>query len=49
MFYQRDFSRTERDDYILNILPKLNQFNEAVMIYDSLSNLIGWKIQVRYE
>lgn len=48
MFIQRDFKRIEEDDFKLNVLPKLNDTNEAVAQYYD-GKIVGWKIQRRYE
>ncbi len=48
MFVNRDFNRTEHDDWVLNIKPKLSEFSEAVPIQHE-GKLIGWKVQTRYE
>ena len=49
MFINRDWSRTEQDDYVLNIESKLNSTNEAVPQYSEDGTLMGWKIQTRFE
>lgn len=48
MFINRDYRRTENDDWILNIQPRLTEFNEAIPVHHQ-GKLIGWKIQTRYE
>jgi hypothetical protein len=48
MFKNRDYSRTENDDWILNIQPLLRDNKEAIPQYFD-GKLIGWKIQYRYE
>lgn len=48
MFLQRDYTRTENDDFILNVAPNLRNNKEAVPQYfDNV--LVGWKIQYKYE
>lgn len=47
-FISRDFSRTEHDDYILNVQPLEGTINESLPIYDN-GEFIGWLIQPRYE
>jgi hypothetical protein len=53
MFIQRNWERTEHDDYVLNVEPRLkDSTNEAVPIYQvSLSErvILGWHIQRQYE
>lgn len=54
IFKNRDYTRTENDDYKLNIEPHLNStaYNskkESIEIYDDKGNVIGWKIQDYYE
>ena len=49
MFVNRDWSRTEHDDYVLNIEPRLCETNESVEVYTDDGKVIGWKIQTRYE
>lgn len=52
MFINRDFTRTEHDDWILNIQPKLDSRSESVemkYMYRGTWILAGWKIQTRGE
>ena len=57
MFIQRDFKRTEEDDFKINVQPKLHEGNEAVPQWAlphgcyiaGREELVGWKIQQRYE
>ena len=50
-YINRDWARTEHDDYELNILPQLDSLTEAVPVYHvrTDSDPIGWIIQPRYE
>lgn len=48
MIIYRDYERTEHDDFILNVEPLLNKFNESIPIYNN-GEIICWKIQNRYE
>jgi hypothetical protein len=48
IFKNRDYSRTENDDWTLNIQPLLRGGKEAVPQYFE-GKLVGWKIQNRYE
>lgn len=48
MFINRDYNRTEHDDFVLNIQSRLTNENEAYPIYSN-GQLIGWKIQSRFE
>lgn len=44
----RDWSRTEHDDYVLNVEPRLSPYSEAApVIVDGA--VVAWKIQARYE
>lgn len=48
MFINRDYSRTEHDDWALNVCPKLHSCNESIEVYiDSV--VVGWKIQWKFE
>jgi hypothetical protein len=48
MFIQRDYSRTEKDDYTLNVEPKIGEYKESVeVIVDGV--IVGWKIQNQYD
>lgn len=47
-FVQRDFSRTEHDDFVLNVQPRLSDTTETVPVYDD-GKIVGWNIQHRYE
>ena len=49
MLILRDFSRTEHDDFVLNVAHHLNEHTEAVPVYDKYGELVGWRIQQRYE
>ncbi len=48
-FINRDWDRTDKDDYILNVAPRLSQYSEAVPQYSTDGKLLGWKIQTRGE
>ena len=48
MYINRDWSRSEHDDYTLNIQSRLSENNESVSVYyDDL--IVGWKIQPKFE
>jgi len=49
MFINRNYNRTEHDDFVLNILPYISSYGEAVEVCDEEGNVVGWKIQNRYE
>ena len=49
MFIIRDFSRTEHDDFLLNVEDHIRDQKEAITIYNQWGNIIGWKIQDMYE
>ncbi len=49
MVILRDFTRTEHDDFVLNVAHHLTEHNEAMPVYDEEGDLVGWKIQQRYE
>lgn len=50
----RDYSRTESDDFKLNIEPRLNPYNEALPLevpdYEETDRLVlvGWRLQAKY-
>ena len=44
----RDYNRTERDDFLLNVQPILTDTTETVPVYAN-GAIVGWKIQFRYE
>ena len=51
MFINRDWNRTEHDDFQLNVLPRLGETTEALPIYHDINGnntLVGWKIIVRF-
>lgn len=48
MFINRDWNRTEHDDFILNIEPQLRDNKEAVPQFWE-NKIVGWIIQYRYE
>jgi len=45
MFIQRNYQRTEHDDYVLNVQKFTDKLHWAVPQYDANSRLVGWKIQ----
>lgn len=46
----RDYARTEHDDWILNVQPRLTLTAESVELRAPTTNkLVGWKIQTRHE
>ena len=52
MFIKRDYSRTEEDDYKLNVEPRLDDNNEAITYWDlsgsiGFYKILGWKIAPR--
>lgn len=49
MFVARTFERTEHDDFVLNVQNKVDEFSDAVPVYDSENKMIGWKIKSRFE
>jgi hypothetical protein len=55
MFINRDWTRTEEDDFKLNVLPRLNASTEAVPQYTRDYEhhepwlIIGWNLQPRGE
>jgi hypothetical protein len=53
MIINRDFNRTEHDDLILNVVPKLDAGNEAIPLWgenkENKMIVVGWKIVNRFE
>lgn len=52
MFIQRDHSRTEEDDFALNVEHHLKSSNtpkEAVPLYSDDNEMVGWCVQDKYE
>jgi hypothetical protein len=47
-FIPRDTSRTESDDWLLNVQPRLGPYTEALPVTQQ-GVVVGWKIQSRYE
>lgn len=48
MIIYRNYERTHRDDYLLNVLPYVCEYDEVIDIIVN-NELIGWKIISRYE
>ena len=53
MFLKRDYTKSEQDDFSLNVQPLLDNTNEAIPVYSPLvftkyDKIIGWEIQQRY-
>ena len=49
MFINRDWTRTERDDFVLNIEPRLGKYDGAIEVRTEEGQLIGWHIKPIYE
>ena len=45
---QRDFTRTEKDDFVLNVQSRLDSTHDALEIFHA-GILLGWKIISRFE
>ncbi len=46
MFIQRDYSRTEHDDFVINVEKHCGDNKEAVPVYHPEEGYVmGWKIQ----
>jgi len=48
-FIQRDWDRSESDDWQINVQPKLNNSLKSLEIRDENGELFGWRIQGRGE
>lgn len=48
MFINRDWNRTEHDDFELNIKTRMSENSEAVPMYVG-DKIVGWTIRTRYE
>lgn len=48
-FINRTWSRTEHDDFVLNVQPQLGDYDEAMPAYGDNGQMLGWFIQRRYE
>lgn len=48
-FIQRDYERSEHDDFALNVQHKLDNTHDAIPLYTYEGDLVGWYIQSRYE
>lgn len=49
-FINRNYSRTEHDDYMLNVQPYIGEQEESMEIWCSgMSYIVGWKIQPQFE
>lgn len=49
MVIVRDFNRTENDDFKLRVISHLSQTQEAVPLRTKEGDLVGWRIQDKYE
>lgn len=49
MFIQRNYDRTEHDDFVLNVERELKDGKVATPQYDPCGNVVGWKIHYMYE
>lgn len=53
MVIQRNWDRTEKDDYELNVKPLIGKNEESVPLYKYMEHssnvIIAWKIQSKYE
>jgi hypothetical protein len=43
----RDYSRTETDDWKLNVQPYMSETEESVPIYHD-GTIVGWKVQPKF-
>jgi hypothetical protein len=48
MFVQRDWSREEKDDFTLNIQPRLSKYYWATTV-SANGKVIGWVLKPAYE
>ena len=50
-FVQRDYTRTEKDDWMLNVQPKLSEYTYSVPVYsgDEKTTMLGWELTTKYE
>lgn len=46
MFINRSYNRTEHDDFVLNVQPRMSQYDSALGIHDEEGNLVGWLIRL---
>lgn len=48
-FIPRDYSRTEHDDFVLNVQDRLDKYTGAIAVFDSSGLIVGWQIKSIYE
>lgn len=48
MIINRDWTRTEHDDFLLNVEPRMTETTETVPVYND-GQVVGWKMQGHYE
>ena len=48
MIINRNWNRTEHDDFVLNVQPRISDSLEAMPLYVD-GKIVGWKIQGGYE
>lgn len=41
LFLQRNFNRTEHDDFVLNVQHQISAYDEALPVYDSTGSVVG--------
>lgn len=46
-FVARTYSRTEEDDWKLNVQPLLSNLTESIPVTDHTGGVLGWKIVFR--
>ena len=49
MIIFRDFTRNEHDDFVINVSDRVSEVKEVLELRVPEGELIGWKIQSRYE
>jgi len=49
MFIQRDSQRTEKDDFVLNVVSYVGKYSGAIKQYGENGEIIGWIIKPIYE
>jgi len=48
-FVNRDYDRSLNSDFIINVSPKMGEYEEALPIKDPNGLTLGWQIKPMYE
>lgn len=48
-YFPRNNERTEHDDFVLNVAPYMQEYEEATPRYNDEMVTVGWTVKPKYE